>query len=210
MLNDGNRSMTNSTKTSKTSKKVTLTIPEINTAWTSLVSKTQKIDSDATSAVITFAKVIASRKVDIRNARKSVEELGTKSPILLTSQIEALPTFLILNDKTTGYASFQALTIKEKLTKSTAAYKLGAEVAIGFPTYEALAKEIKAFNARKNAGKPATPKPEKETKAKATVADTLRAAISLVEGIEDGCEEEVYDLLIELAHASALKVGIDA
>jgi hypothetical protein len=70
-------------KSPKASKKVNHNIPAINTAWTSLVAKTQKIDSDATSAVITFAKVIASRKVDIRNARKSVEELGTKSPVLL-------------------------------------------------------------------------------------------------------------------------------
>lgn len=193
--------------------KVTITIPAVNTAWTSLVTKTQKMDSDATGAVITFAKVIASRKVDIRNARKSVEELGTKSPILLTSQIEALPVFLALNEKTKGYEAFQALTIKEKLTKATAAYKLGADIATQFPTYEALSTEIKAFNKRKNSGKSATPKEDKETKpskAKATVADTLRAAISLVEGIEDGCEEEVYDLLLELAQAAALKVGTDA
>lgn len=200
-------------KSPKASKKVTITIPAINTAWTSLVAKTQKVDTDATSAVITFAKVIASRKVDIRNARKSVEELGTKSPILLTSQIEALPVFLALNEKKSGYEGFQALTIKEKLTKATAAYKLGADIATQFPTYEALSAEIKAFNKRKNAGKSATPKEEKETKpakAKVTVADALRSAISLVEGIEDGCEEEIYDLLLELAQAAALKVGIDA
>lgn len=196
-------------KSPKASKKVTHTIPAVNTAWTSLVAKTQKMDTDATSAVITFAKVIASRKVDIRNARKSVEELGTKSPVLLTSQIEALPVFLILNDKTKGYEAFAALTIKEKLTKATAAYKLGADIATQFPTYEALAKEIKAFNKRKNSGTPTTPKEDKPAKVKATVADTLRAAIALVDGIEDGCEEEVYDLLLELAQASARKVGVE-
>jgi hypothetical protein len=205
-----NKKDKNMSKAKAPKAKVTVTIPAINTAWTSLVSKTQKVDSDATSAVITFAKVIASRKVDIRNARKSVEELGTKSPILLTSQIEALPVFLALNDKKAGYEAFQALTIKEKLTKATAAYKLGADIATQFPTYEALSTEIKAFNKRKNAGKSATPKEDKPAKVKATLADTLRAAISLVEGIEDGCEEEVYDLLLELAQAAALKVGIDA
>ncbi len=200
-------------KAPKASKKVTITIPAVNTAWKTLVTKTQKTDSDATAAVIVFAKLITSRKIDIRNARKSVEELGTKSPILLTSQIEALPVFLALNEKTKGYAEFHALTIKEKLTKATAAYKLGAEIATQFPTYEALTKEIKAFNKRKNSGKGSTSKetkPEKETKGKATVADTLRAAIALVNGLGDGVEEEVYDLLLELAEVAALKVGVDA
>jgi hypothetical protein len=193
--------------------KVTITIPAINTAWTSLVAKTQKIDGDATSAIITFAKVIASRKVDIRNARKSIEELGTKSPILLTSQIEALPTLIELLALGKGFDTFKNMDIKTKLTKATAAYKLGVGIAVAMPTWEAVQKEITAFNARKNAGKSATPKEDKETKpskAKATVADTLRSAISLVEGIEDGCEEEVYDLLLELAQAVSLKVGIDA
>ncbi len=202
------------TKSTKASKKVTITIPAVNTAWKTLVTKTQKTDSDATAAVIAFAKLITSRKIDIRNARKSVEELGTKSPILLTSQIEALPVFLALNEKTKGYAEFHALTIKEKLTKATAAYKLGAEIATQFPTYEALTKEIKAFNKRKNSGKSSTPKEDKEPKEtsskKATVADTLRAAIALVNGLGDGVEEEVYDLLLELAEAAALKVGVDA
>lgn len=200
-------------KAPKASKKVTITIPAVNTAWKTLVTKTQKTDSDATAAVIVFAKLITSRKIDIRNARKSVEELGSKSPILLTSQIEALPVFLSLNEKSKGYAEFHALTIKEKLTKATAAYKLGAEVATQFPTYEALTKEIKAFNKRKNSGKGSTSKetkPSKETKVKATVADTLRAAIALVNGLGDGVEEDVYDLLLELAEAAALKVGADA
>jgi flagellar biosynthesis/type III secretory pathway protein FliH len=197
-------------KAPKASKKVTHTIPAVNTAWTSLVAKTQKMDTDATSAVITFAKVIASRKVDIRNARKSVEELGTKSPILLTSQIEALPVFLALNDKTKGYEAFQALTIKEKLTKSTAAYKLGADIATQFPTYEALSAEIKAFNKRKNSGKSATPKETKPAKAKASVEDMLNAAIALVESLSDDVDESIVDLVIELNKATALRIGIDA
>lgn len=197
-------------KTSKTSKKVTITNPAVNTAWKTLVSKTQKTDGDATAAVVAFAKLITARKVDLRNARKSVEELGLKSPVLLTSQIEALPVFLALNAKEKGYAEYKALTIKEKLTKATAAYKLGVEVATQFPTYEALTKEIKAFNKRKNEGKGSTPKTDKKETKKASVADTLRAAIKLVEGIQDGCEEEVYDLLLELAQVAAGKVGVDA
>ena len=195
----------------KASKKVTITNPAVNTAWKTLVSKTQKTDGDATAAVIAFAKLITARKIDLRNARKSVEELGLKSPVLLTSQIEALPVFLSLNAKEKGYAEYKALNIKEKLTKATAAYKLGVEVATQFPTYEALTKEIKAFNKRKNSGKGSTPKntDKKETK-KVSISDTLRAAIKLVEGIQDGCEEEVYDLLLELAQAAASKVGVDA
>jgi hypothetical protein len=197
-------------KAPKASKKVTITIPAINTAWTSLVAKTQKVDTDATSAVITFAKVIASRKVDIRNARKSVEELGTKSPILLTSQIEALPVFLALNDKTKGYEAFQALTIKEKLTKSTAAYKLGADIATQFPTYEALTAEIKAFNKRKNSGKGSTPKEAKEPKEvkEVSIEQVLTSTIALVSTIEDGAEDSVIALMVELLNVLEVKTGV--
>ena len=196
----------------KASKKVTYTIPQVNTAWKTLVTKTQKTDGDATAAVIAFAKVITERKIDIRNARKSVEELGLKSPVLLTSQIEALPVFLALNSKDKGYAEFKALTIKEKLTKATAAYKLGVEVATQFPTYEALTKEIKAFNKRKNSGKSSTPKeekPGKESKKEVSIEEALKAAIALVNSLDDGMEEDIYDLLLQLNKATNLKVGVD-
>lgn len=196
-------------KAPKASKKVSIAIPAVNTAWNTLVSKTKTTDSQATAAVITFAKVVASA-TNVRNARKSVEELGTKSPVLLTSQVEALPVFLALNDKTKGYEAFQALTIKEKLTKSTAAYKLGADIATQFPTYEALSAEIKAFNKRKNSAKPATPKETKPAKAKASVEDMLNAAIALVESLSDDVDESIVDLVIELNKVTALRIGIDA
>ena len=157
-------------KSPKASKKVTITIPAVNTAWAVLVKKTEKLDVDATTAVITFAKLVTSRKIDLRNARKSVEELGTKSPILLTSQIEALPTFLELHANGDEFSTFHALTIKEKLTKATAAYKLGVGIASQMPTWEAVTKEIKTFNKAKNSKK-STPKTDKESKtpkAKAT------------------------------------------
>jgi predicted molibdopterin-dependent oxidoreductase YjgC len=190
--------------------KVTHTIPMINTAWATLVSKTKKVDTDATSAVIAFAKIVTERKIDIRNARKSVEELGTKSPILLTSQIEALPVFLALNDKTKGYEAFQALTIKEKLTKATAAYKLGADIATQFPTYEALSAEIKAFNKRKNSGKGSTPKEAKEPKEvkEVSVEQVLTSTIALVSTLEDGVEDSVIALMVELLNVLEVKTGV--
>ena len=193
--------------------KVTITIPAINTAWTSLVSKTQKIDGDATTAVITFAKVIASRKVDIRNARKSVEELGTKSPILLTSQIEALPTLLELMAKGKGFEAFHALDIKAKLTKATASYKLGVGIASAMPTWEAVQKEITAFNKRKNSAKPKAKEstPAKESKGeKISVDKALKSTIALIEGLSDEVEDSTYDLIVELYNLTALKIGVDA
>lgn len=198
-------------KASKASKKITITIPAINTAWTSLVAKTQKIDGDATSAVITFAKVIASRKVDIRNARKSVEELGTKSPILLTSQIEALPTLLELMEKGKGFEAFHALDIKAKLTKATAAYKLGVGIAPAMPSWEAVQKEVTAFNKRKNSAKPKA-KGSKESKGSKAVSvdDALKSAIALVTGLSDGVEDATFDLIVELYNITALKIGVDA
>ena len=187
---------------------VVISIPAVNTAWTSLVSKTKKNDADAQASVIAFAKVITSRKVDIRNARKSVENLGTKSPVLLTSQIEALPTLIELLALDKGFDTFREMDIKTKLTKATAAYKLGVGVAAQMPTWEAVAKEIKDFNARKNAGKSSTTE-AKEKKA-VSVEKALKATIALIEGLGDGIEDEVYDLIIELHKVTAEKVGVDA
>jgi hypothetical protein len=194
------------TKSPKASKKVTITIPAVNTAWATLVSKTQKLDVDATSAVITFAELITSRKIDLRNARKSVEELGTKSPILLTSQIEALPTFLELYAKDDSFSTFHAFTIKEKLTKATAAYKLGVGIASQMPTWEAVAKEIKTFNKAKN-NKASTPKTEKESKspkAKATDAELLAEAILFIASLQ--LSEEIVDMLAELDATVSAKI----
>ena len=202
------------TKAKAPKAKVNIAIPAINTAWTSLVAKTQKIDGDATSAVIAFAKVIASRKVDIRNARKSVEELGTKSPILLTSQIEALPTLLALLEKGKGFEAFHALDIKAKLTKATAAYKLGVGIATAMPTWEAVQKEVTAFNKRKNSAKQKSGKESKESKEskgkKISVDEALKSAIALVEGLGDGVEDTTFDLIVELYNITALKIGVDA
>ena len=193
-------------KSPKASKKVTITIPAVNTAWATLVSKTQKLDVDATTAVITFANLVTSRKIDLRNARKSVEELGTKSPILLTSQIEALPTLLELLAKNKGFEAFHSLTIKEKLTKATAAYKLGVGIASQMPTWEAVAKEVKEFNARKNK-KASTSKTDKEAKtpkAKATDAELLEQAIMFIASLP--IAEDIGDLLAELEATVASKI----
>ena len=189
---------------------VVISIPAVNTAWTSLVSKTKKNDADAQASVIAFAKVITSRKVDIRNARKSVENLGTKSPVLLTSQIEALPTLIELLAIEKGFDTFKEMDIKTKLTKATAAYKLGVGVAAQMPTWEAVAKEIKDFNARKNAGKSATTSTEGKEKKAVSVEKALKSTIALIEGLGDGIEDSVYDLIVELHKVTAVKVGVDA
>jgi hypothetical protein len=202
--------MTKASKAPKAPKAspVVITIPTVNAAWTSLVLATKKSDTAAEIAVTKFAKLVTSRKVDIRSARKSVEELGTKSPVLLTSQIEALPTYLQLMAKGAGFEDFHALTTKEKLTKATAAYKLGVGIAEQFPTYDALKKEIKDFNARKNAGK--SKESPKSSKKAVSIETALKSMISLVEGLGDGIEDDVYDLLIELNKVTAEKVGITA
>jgi len=213
-----NRKAQKMSKSKAVKQKVTITIPAVNTAWTSLVAKTQKIDITATDAVIAFAKVVTARKIDLRNARKSVEELGTTSKVLLTSQIEALPTLLALIEKSKkdkAYAAFGDLDIKAKLTKATAAYKLGVEKAIGFPTYDGLCKEITAFNKRKNSGSKSkkSAKESKESKGsgkKISVDDALKSAIALVTGLGDGVDDSTFDLIVELYNITALKIGVDA
>ena len=196
---------------------VEITIPAVNVAWTSLVKKTQKIDGDATNAVIAFAKVITERKVDLRNARRSIEKLGTTSKVLLTSQIEALPTLLALIEKAktdVAYSAFGDLDIKAKCTKATAAYKLGVKEAISFPTYEGLCKEITAFNKRKNQGSKSKSKDDakesKESKSskKVSIDDALKSAIALVAGLGDEVDDSTYDLVLELAMIASTKVGI--
>jgi hypothetical protein len=203
--------MTASKKASKAPKAspVIITIPAVNTAWNSLVLATKKSDTAAELAVTKFAKLVTSRKVDIRSARKSVEELGTKSPVLLTSQIEALPTYLQLMAKGAGFEEFHALTTKEKLTKATAAYKLGVGIAEQFPTYEALKKEVKEFNARKNSGK-SKKETSNSSKKEVSIEKAIESMISLVEGLGDGIEDSIYDLLIELNKVTGEKVGINA
>ena len=203
-------------KSTKASKEVKITIPAANTAWGTFVAKTQKIDETSQIAVLSFAKTIASRKIKLRSARLSIENLGTKSKVMHTSQIEALPTLIELIEKSKkvkGFATFANMDIKEKLTKATAAYKLGVGVAVQMATWEAVQKEITSYNARKNAGspKPDNSKPDNSKPKKVvSVEDTLKATIALVNGLEDGMEESVYDLLLELAKVTALKVGVDA
>ncbi len=86
---------------------------------------------------------------------------------------------------------------------------LGAGKGEQYKSVEALTKEIATVRKAKQskAPKSGSSKPAKE---KASIADTLRAAIALVNSIGDGEEEEVFDLLLELAEAAALKVGVDA
>jgi hypothetical protein len=112
-------------------------------------------------------------------------------------------------EKGAGFGDFQALTIKEKLTKATAGYKLGVGIAEQMPTYEALKKEIKEFNARKNSNKDKS-KESKSSKKEVSIEKALESMISLVEGLGDGIEDSVYDLLIQLHAVTAEAVGVSA
>jgi hypothetical protein len=112
-------------------------------------------------------------------------------------------------EKGKGFEDFHSLNIKEKLTKATAGYKLGVGIAEQFPTFDALKKEIKDFNARKN-NKSKEPKEDKKDKKEVSIEKALNSIITLVEGLGDGIEDSVYDLLIQLHAVTAEKVGISA
>jgi hypothetical protein len=206
--------MTKASKATKAPKasQVDISVPYVDAAWKVLVSKTQKIDASAQTAVLAFAKIVASRKVDVRSARKSVEALNLTSPILLTSQIEALPTLLELMAKENGFDTFKNMDIKTKLTKATAAYKLGVGIASKMDTWEAVAKEVKDFNARKNAGKSTTSSTDKKKDKKVVSPEkAIKSTLALVESLQNAdIEDSLFDACVELYNALGVLVGVDA
>jgi hypothetical protein len=108
--------------------------------------------------------------------------------------------------KDNGFEAFHSFTIKEKLTKATAAYKLGVGIAAQMPTWEAVAKEIKTFNKAKNT-KASTPKTDKESKtpkAKATDAELLAEAILFIASLP--ITEEIVEMLAELDATVSAKI----
>jgi hypothetical protein len=79
------------------------------------------------------------------------------------------------------------------------------------PSWEAVQKEVTAFNKRKNSAKPKA-KGSKESKGSKAVSvdDALKSAIALVTGLSDGVEDATFDLIVELYNITALKIGVDA
>ena len=200
--------MTASKKASKAV--VVIKAPKIVTAWTNVCKVSNKSEQEVFASIVNLHEVLTNESrlsiADKKKFIKGLEDNGQVSSFIKASHIPAIPTLMNLNKL---HKDFASLPIAKRLSTAMASYDiLGVGKGEQFKTLDALTKEISTVRkAKTSKAKEGTTTPKK---AKATIADTLRAAIALVQGIQDGCEDEVYDLLLELADAAAEKVGVSA
>jgi hypothetical protein len=198
---------------SKKAPVVIVKAPKIVTAWNGVCTTSAKSENEIVKAIENLsATLILESRLSVTDQKKFIkglEDSGRVSSFIKSSHAPALPTWSKLRAL---HKDFVALPIAKQLSTASASYDLlGSGKGEQFKSLEILTKEIatvrknKAEKSKANATKPA-----KEGKKSATMADTLRAAIALVNSISDGVEDEVYDLLLELAEVAALKVGVDA
>lgn len=186
--------------TKATSKKVVvITAPKITSAYHAICDLTAKNDASAEIAIIKLGKEMAASKLSINDIKKVVKETGRTSSVLLISHIEALPTFVDMNEK---FAEFKALPLAKKLTKAAAAYKLGAGYATSLPTFAGVEASIKDFNQRKNdkaksSGKSKSSTPTKKT---ATTAQALESFRNFVNALDPAkLSENERDILADIS-----------
>jgi hypothetical protein len=195
----------------KAPKEVKLSAPKIATAWNNVCTTSTKSENEIVKAIenLSAVMVLESRLsiADQKKFIKGLEDSGKTSSFVKSSQAPALATWSKLRAL---HKDFTALPIAKQLSVATASYNLlGSGKGEQIKTLDALTTEIARERKNKNdkaKGEKSAPKAKKS----ATIADTLRAAIALVNSIGDGVEEDVYDLLLELAEAAAIKVGADA
>lgn len=205
--------MATKAKAPKAPKAVDIKAPKIVTAWNGVCVTSAKSENEIVKAIENLHNTLTTESrlsiADKKKFVKGLEKDGKVSSFIKASHIPALPTFFAMRTK---WDEFKALPLAKQLSTAMASYDLlGAGTGEQIGTLEALTKEIATIRKAKQSPKPAKPaKDTKPAKEAATIAETLRAAIALVESIQDGCEEEVYDLLLELAQAAAVKVGADA
>ena len=197
---------------------VVIKAPKIVTAWTNVCKVSDTSEKQRFDSIVSLHEVLTNESrlsvTEKKNFIKGLEGQGQVSSFIKASHVPAIPTMINLNKL---HKEFAALPIAKQLSTAMASYDIlgvgqGEQIkaskdAEGNPvsTLTNLTKAIAVVRKAKTAkAKEGATTP---TKAKATIADTLRAAIKLVEGIQDGCDDEVYDLLLELADASAKKVG---
>jgi len=204
-----NKIMTAKAKAPK-AKAVVITAPKIVTAWNGVCNVSAKSENEIVKSIETLHNTLTNESrlsiADKKKFVKGLEDGGKVSSFIKASHIPALPTFFAMRIK---WNEFKSLPLAKQLSTAMASYDLlGASKGEQIGTLEALTKEIATVRKAKQSAKPADPaKPAKKV---ATIEDTLRAAIALVNSIGDGVEDSVYDLLLELAEAAALKVGVDA
>ena len=215
--------MTASKKTSKKAE-VIIKAPKIVSAWNSLCKDHATAEGGIVGAIVNLHNVLTlESRLSVTDKKKfigNLEKGGTVSSFFKASHVPAIPTWMNFRKVHKG---FEDLPIAKQLSVAMASYDIlgvgqGEQIKAskdeqGNPisSLENLNKAISVTRkAKTEKAKEGATTPTKPAKAKATIADTLRAAISLVNSIGDDAEDEVYDLILELAQAANIKVGISA
>jgi len=197
------------TKTPKA--KVNTTIPAVNTAWRTFCKATSSNEKSNRVAVLSLANVIESQTASIESVKKSVNDTGTISPLITSSQIRTLPTFKALEK----HAEFKALPLKKALTLASKAYDLLGKGEAQKHTYSDMIKlvdDAQAEKTRKEKERKAAKsgKPAKEKK-EATLRESLEAVYALVIGIDPtAIGDAEIDLLNNITATIEEKMLIEA
>lgn len=182
----------------------TITAPAITEAYLELCKVGVEVEATARKAVIALGVAMTASKLSVRDARKAIEATGQKSSIIKVSQIEALPTFVILDKK---HKEFREKSLAKGLTFATATYKLGADRAKNFTTFKAIESAIKDYNTEKH--NKATGKAPKEGKAPASIESTARKFLQFVGSLDaTKLTDEELDVLVEINLALS-EIGAD-
>jgi hypothetical protein len=192
----------------KAKNTVTIKAPKLATAWNNVCTTSAKSEAEIIKSVENLsATMVLESRLSVRDIQKFLKDTGKVSAFVSTSHVPALPTWSKLR---TLHADFKALPLAKQLSTASASYDLlGAGKGEQIKTLDALTKEIATVRKAKNS-KSNEPKESKSSKKVVSVEQALKSIITLIEGLGDGIEDEVYDLIVELHQVTAVKVGADA
>ena len=187
---------------------VTIKAPKLATAWNNVCTTSAKSEAEIIKSVENLsATMVLESRLSVRDIQKFLKDTGKVSAFVSTSHVPALPTWSKLRAL---HADFKALPLAKQLSTASASYDLlGAGKGEQIKTLDALTKEIATVRKAKNS-KSNEPKESKSSKKVVSVEQALKSIITLIEGLGDGIEDEVYDLIVELHQVTAVKVGADA
>jgi len=193
------------TTAKKAKNTVVIKAPKLATAWANVCATSAKSETDIIKSVENLsATMVLESRLSVRDIQKFIKDTGKVSAFVSTSHVPALPTWSKLRAL---HADFRALPLAKQLSTASASYDLlGSGKGEQIKTLDALTKEIATVRKTKNT-KSAEPKESKGKKV-VTIADAIKSTIALIEGLGDGIEDEVYDLIVSLHEVTGIKVGV--
>lgn len=196
------------TAAKKAKNVVTIKAPKLATAWNNVCTTSAKSEAEIIKSVENLsATMVLESRLSVRDIQKFLKDTGKVSAFVSTSHVPALPTWSKLRAL---HADFKALPLAKQLSTASASYDLlGAGKGEQIKSLDALTKEIATVRKAKNT-KSNKPKESKSSKKEVSVEQALESIITLIEGLGDGIEDSVYDLIVELHKVTAVKVGVDA